>query len=250
MVIGAIVVLSVASAQGSTLTLNAQLVVTPDFSGVSPVWHVAIQVQSIGTTDGSIEFPLSGDGGLAATQFDVISSGSASGVTSVPGASSPVQQAPSSSKVKTVFSLSSSDFATLIRPDRVDATPLRDPGSHPTLYNSDGDLDALGGGIADSALGYTLTDVGRNGFRTIATEDWQLTNPSIPDHLELVLAGAEYYDFGSGHQNTNFLVNYAAVNTSGANLLIPEPGSFVLISLGALVSAVGILKRRNGLAVR
>jgi hypothetical protein len=242
----AIVLSCAVAAQASTLTLNAKLVSTQDASNPL-LFHVAVQVQSLGTTDGSIESPGTADGGLATMQFDVISAGSGGGITSTPFASAPVQQSPSgpsSSKVKTAFTLNVSDFGTLRLPDRVDATPARDPGSHPTLYNSDGDFDALGGEIADTGLNYSNTSVGRNGFQTVATEDWQLASFNTPDHLELVVAGAGYYDFGNSHSNTNFLVGYAVVNTSGANLGMPEPSSFVLISLGLLLSA-GTLKRHR-----
>jgi hypothetical protein len=222
----AIVILlaSVGSAQASTLTLTGKLIQQQD--ATNPLlWHMTVQVQSTGTTDSA---PGTADGGVASVQFDIISVGT--------GNAAPVQQSisgPNSTKVKTVYSLSSSDFGTERLPDRMDATPASDPGNHGTLYNSDGDLDALGGLLSDSGLGYANTTVGRSGFQTIATEDWLMNSPTSLETLELIFGAPRYYDFGSGHADTNFLVAYAVVN-DGETPTSPEPTGLVLAFSAAL----------------
>jgi hypothetical protein len=231
----AIVLCSTSVAQASTLTLTGRLVPIED--AVNPLlFHIAVQLQSTGTTDGFTESGAT-DGGVASVQFDIVS------VTT--GEISPVQQSvsgPNSTKVKTVYALSSADFGTERLPDRKDATPASDPGNHGALYNSDGDLDALGGLLSDSGLGYTNTTVGRNGFQTIATEDWLLTSFNSSGGWKLVLGGPGYYDFGSGHANTNFLVAYSVVN-DGPAIIFPEPNGFALAFLAAFGFA--LLQRFN-----
>jgi hypothetical protein len=223
----AIVLCSALVAQASTLTLNGKLIGQQD--ATNPLlWHIAVMVQSIGTTDGFIESGAT-DGGLASLQFDIISVGT--------GNMTPAQQSvsgPNTTKVKTVYALSSADFGTERLPDRKDATPASDPGNHGTLYNSDGDLDSLGGLLSDSGLGYANTTVGRNGFQTIATEDWLMNTAVSAETLKLIFGGPGYYDFGSSHANTNFLVAYAAVNDGETFIIGPEPTSLTLAFLAAL----------------
>jgi hypothetical protein len=238
--VAAIVLCSALVSQASTLTLTGKLVPTQDASNPL-LWHVAIQVQSTGTTDGSVETPGTNDGGVASVQFDLISVGTNN--------TTPAQQTttpPNNTKVKTVYAVSSSDFGTERLPDRKDATPASDPGSHGTLYNSDGDLDALGGLLSDSGLGYANTSVGRNGFQTIATEDWLMNTATSLETLKLVFGGPGYYDFGSGHANTNFLVAYSSVQDGQTALIgAPEPASLGLMGLGAIGLVMGLRARRR-----
>lgn len=235
--VAAIVLCSALASQASTLTLTGKLVPTQD--AVNPqLWHIAIQVQSTGTTDSPAG---TADGGVASVQFDLISMGTNN--------ATPAQQTatpPNNTKVKTAYALSASDFGTERLPDRKDATTASDPGNHGTLYNSDGDLDALGGLLSDSGLGYANTTVGRSGFQTIATEDWLLNTTQSVETLKLVFGGPGYYDFGDSHASTNFLVAYSSVvDGQTATISVPEPASLALMGFGAIGLVMGLRARRR-----
>jgi hypothetical protein len=223
---------SVAPARGSTLTLNAKLEASPD-PMTSGLWHVSVFVQSLGNTDSGNQ----GDGGVAGLVVDMISTGV--------GRSAPVQAAataPNSRRAKTTFNLSVDEFGTQFRPFLLDATPAYDDTNQPLLYNADGDLDAIGGYFFDSNYTYANTTVGRNGFQSVFTVDWQLTSPGIQDHLEIAIAndGAEYYDLASSHSRAHFLSQYAAIHTMGIDIgPVPEPTSLALMTLGVFGLVIG-----------
>jgi hypothetical protein len=146
-------------------TLDAQLVVTPANTPNTGLHNVAIQVQSIGTTDGT-----AGDGGIAGLQFDIVSLGT--------NLVQPVEQIVSGSRrsrVKTVFNLSPSDFSLQALPLRTDAIPgfKALPPEFAPFYVADGDPDAVFGSFQDSSS-QSNTTLGRSGMTTIATEQWQL----------------------------------------------------------------------------
>jgi hypothetical protein len=216
-----IALLYVGSIQASTLT--ARLVSVQDAADPA-LWHVAIQVQSSNTTAGNA------DGGVSSFYFDVLSDGH--------GKSAPVPFVPPNpgyNKVRTVFDpvITGGGFATF-PPTPRDAIPADNAGN--AKYDADGDFDAVFGGFFDSG-NFGNTTVGKNGFQTIATEDW-----TVPvgqrDFLSLVIVGPEYYDFnffGLNKSGVPFQVPYSQLSVAQGDFIgVPEPTSLALTGFGCI----------------
>ncbi len=243
--IPAILLIAVASVRASSIT--PKLIITADPSNTPGLFDVAIQVQS----NGVVNPALNGDGGVAVIQFDVVSNGV--------NLSAPVQQTPSgpnSTRAKITYNqaiVPSSSFGTETLPQRRDAIPAdnQSGAAGVALYNQDGDLDAMAGVLADTGLTYGSTQVGVGGFQTIATEYWQLNNPTLTagDTLTVFFSGGSYYDFNASQ--TNFLVSYTTNGIATAIIgTIPEPNSLTLSVLGALGLVAAKRRRTKKIATR
>jgi len=225
--VAAVILLTASVSHASSIL--GKLVVTQDPSNTPGLFDVAIQVQSNGTANPS----ANGDGGVANLQFDVLSNGVGLS-NSVPVGSA----GPNLLKVITTYNQSvvpSGSFGTEKNAIRKDAVAADNPigAAGTAFYVSDGDFDAVGAVLSDTGGTDASPQVGVSGFQTIATEEWQLTNPSVPDVLTLVLSGGFYYDFTASQ--SNFLVQYTTDGTAQAVIVtVPEPASLALLGLGGL----------------
>jgi len=224
----AAVVLAFATSSYAVPILQGKLVSTVDASDPT-LWHVQVQVSSTGAgTDAT-------DGGVSGAQFDLISkkTGASSAVAAGAG--------PLAGKSKINWAISSNDFS-LTGPNRTDAIPALNPGN--ALYNGDGDLDSLGSSFGDNSH-FSNATIGKSGFQTIATIDWNVPVGNF-DTLDLVLIAPSYYDFSQTGNNFQGLYAAANVSTTGAVVsVVPEPASLALMGLGSL-AAIGFIRRKNG----
>jgi len=217
-----------AAAQASTIfcSLKATPVV-----GTPGLFDVGIYAK----TDQGESAPGAGDGGVAGFQFDILSAGD--------NLAQPLPSAPSGpnfNKVKTTFAVPLTSFGFQNNPNKQDGS-----ASNGYPADADNDLDAVSGSFADTGGTFATTNLGRNQSANgglgdlIATEQWQLNNPVVPEFLNLFIIGPQYYNFA----NTagNFRSTYTTSVPTGIVLGVPEPSILGLAS----VAGLGWIRRRR-----
>lgn len=150
------------------------------------------------------------------------------------------------------FSLTGSQVLSLgysrINPLAVDATTANEQVSamlpQPVTGLNDGDIDAVGFSIynvpgnvdpSSGALGQT------GAFEFVGKETWNWT---ADDTLTAWLTGAQYFTDSTGNNRADY---DTVVSIPVQVIVVPEPGSFVLIGLGG-VGLAAVARRRIGKA--
>lgn len=221
------IVLVCAAVNAHAASMDVRLVASPADETLT-LWNVEVQVKAWGS-----------QAGIRGLQFDILSA-------NIDGLCEPVATGPGGVFAKITWSPTNivGSFAT-IAPFRKDAT-VQPPGFTPAYpADPDTDLDALGASFSDSGNAFTKSDLGVNGFATVATEQWQLTNDGVAGFLNVYILGAQYYDFTNG-TSPNFALDYAPqdIVVTGAILgIIPEPGTVILAAISIPAWAYAIRRR-------